>query len=396
MKPIQFNAFAGLRNDISPERFSKEDLLTATNIELDETGKPYRRLGTTLLDATATHSLWAEDEFCFCVRGGVLTRILSDMTFQSLGVAITGQRVRYSKVLGDVYWTDGVQSGILSNAGNRLWGIPVPSFAMTATSGVLVPGTYLATVTHVRSNGLESGAAPVQSINVPSAGGISFTLPNSTDPLVVEKRIYLSDVNGELAYLCATLTGSDTTATITQLPVGRTLAVRTLRMGPPPVGSVVVSYKGRIYVAENNYLWYTQPYEYELVHRAMNFIGFNSPIKTLAVGSDGLFVGSDTSTVYLAGDEPNKFEMQPLADYGTVYGTEVNVPKVLFKAPEGASANSDVPMWMSKNGLCVGLDDGSMLNLTGGRYTLPEGVATGASLLKLRGASPQLVTTLFS
>jgi hypothetical protein len=76
-----------------------------------------------------------------------------------------------------------------------------------------------------------------------------------------------------------------------------------------------------------------------------------------------------------------------------VLGTETFVPGHLFGKGE---QQGKIALWMSKQGLCAGMDGGQMMNLTGERYSLPDGVATGASLLKLRGKSPQLVTTLFS
>lgn len=399
MKTIELSSFTGVRNDLSPERFEKNDLQSCVNIELDETGKPFRRLGTTELDAVDSHSLWANDELAYVVRGGTLHQIMPDLSVVDLGIPILGSRVAYMRVANDVYFSDGLVNGIVGTNGYRPWGIAVPAQPVASIGpGDLREGKYLITMTYVRSTGQESGAAPIMSLDVGANQSIVLSaIPVSTDPLADTKNIYVSDCNGEVAYLIATLTNSETVATISQLPAARTLAVRTLRCGPPPPGQLVGQYSGCSYVAQNNYLWYSLPYEYELVHRAMNFIGFTSPLRTFAPVSDGIFVGSDDETVFLGGANPKEFSSRVVAPYGTVLGTETEVSGFQFGDPKGQNANPKaIPLWMSKRGLCAGMDNGFYTNLTGGRYALPEGVAKGASLLKTRGASPQLVTTLFS
>lgn len=394
MKTFEVSTFKGVRNDVSPERFDKGDLQLCSNIELDETGKPYRRGGTTALDAVPLHSLWANDELAYGVREGTLQQLNADFSWTDLSIPIAGARVAYQRVVNDVFFSDGLVNGIVGTDGYRPWGIAVPPQPTFIKGfGSISPGKYLVTMTYVRRDGKESGASPVFSVDVEQGEGLSFTLPVSTDPWAETKNLYISDCNGEVPYLIGTLMNSDTTAGVWQMPAGRTRAVRTLRMGPPPAGHVLGYYKGRVYVAENNYLWYSQPYEFELVHRAMNFLGFSSPVRTFAPVSDGIFIGSDDETIFVQGDDPKDFTRRQVAPYGTVMGSEVTVPEYYFGKGDQPTP---IPVWMSTQGLCAGFNGGDFLNLTGGRYVLPEGVAKGASLLKVRGASPQLVTTLFS
>jgi hypothetical protein len=203
----------------------------------------------------------------------------------------------------------------------------------------------------------------------------------------------VSDANGEVPYLVATELNVGGTSVITALPADRSLAVRTLRCGPAPAGQVVGYYKGRMYVADGPHLWYSLPYQYELFHRAENFITFTSVIKTFSPVFDGIFLGTEDDVSFLHGDDPSNFTRTTVSSSGSVLGTEVVIPSVYF---EDTTNPRPVSLWMGKNGLSVGYDGGTFRNLTGGRYILPNGLETGASLLKIRGASPQLVTTLFS
>lgn len=401
MKTQHLSTFAGVRNDVSPERFDvqneynkkRTDLQVGTNIELDETGKPYRRLGTTAIDATATHSLWAEDELAYLVRGGTLHQLNPDMTLTDLGIPIVGNRVSYSRVGNDVFFSDQLSTGVVGTNGYRPWGIVTPAAPIvTLTAGDLRPGNYLVAVTYVRSDGHESGSSPVHMYALAVQGGLAVTVPVSADPLVTQVRIYLSDVSGELPYRVATLTNSGSTANIVALPQDRDLPLRTKLCGPPPAGQIVGYYKGHTFVAEGAFLWYSLPYQYELFHRATGFMGFASPIKTFSPVTDGIYIGTEDDVSFLRGDDPAQFTREAKAPYGSVLGTECVVPPYYFDKGESPTP---VQLLMSKHGLCAGLDGGNFINLTGGRYVLPDGVATGASLLKVRGESPQLVTSLF-
>lgn len=399
MKTVKLSAFAGIRNDVSPERFNvqdgevRTDLLNAINIELDESGKPIRRLGATALDATSSHSLWANDELAYVVRAGTLHQINSDMTVTDLGIPILGNRVCYQRIANDVFFTDALITGVVGTNGYRPWGIiPPPRAALSTITGSLRAGTYLISTTFKRSTGLESGASPIQAVTVSANQGVQVPIPISNDPLVTEVCVYMSDCNGEVAYLVGTFSTNEAACLITQLPAERTIRVRTLRCGPPMAGQVLGHYRGVLYIAAGNYLYYTNPYEYELVNRLINFIPFTAPVKTFSTVTDGIFIGTEDEIVFLQGNSPDQFVRVPKANYGSVLGTELYIPAHFFSNGEGGVP---VPLWMSTKGQCVGFDGGQFKNLTGGRYILPDGVATGASLLKVRGESPQLVTTLF-
>jgi len=229
MKTFELSKFTGVRNDLSPERFGLGDLVEGMNIELDESGKPYRRLGTTVIDAVASHSLWASRDLALCVQAGSIHRILPDMSKYDLGIPVASTRVAYTELVNEVFCSDGVTSNVISRVDTpRPWGIALPPKLVVSTGpGSLREGTYLITMTYVRSSGQESGAAPVVSAQAGQNEGFIFAnLPVSDDPKVTSKRIYVSDCNGELPYLIAEINNSDTLCEVLQLPAERTLPAR--------------------------------------------------------------------------------------------------------------------------------------------------------------------------
>lgn len=390
IKSTKVNGYAGLRNDVTPERFNANDLLEAVNVDIDETGKLSRRGGRTLAVAGAAHSLWCGGSEAYFVQGGMLNQLMPDLSVRPI-VAVSGTRVAYARLFANTYWTDGRQSGVIRNGRNRQWGVtPPPLFQALPIGGELLAGTYLYTMVYVRENGRESGASPIGLISVGDAGGISFpSLPVSSDPLVTQKRIYLTARDGDTPYLAATLLNSLTTASITGTPQA-ILPVRTQGMGAAPRGQIVGLYKGRSYVASGSYLWYSEPFEYELFRLRDGFINLGSTVRTFAPVSDGLFVGSETETWFFQGDDPATFKPVHVAPYGTVLGTEREVRNDLV-TQDGVQGVA--VMWLSQQGICLGTTGGGLQNMTSGRFAIPT-ATSGASLFKERNGTPQFLTTL--
>lgn len=389
MKFTELRAQAGLRNDLPADRFSPGDMLTADNVEMDETGKVYRRLGMALTHAGAFHSLWGDEHDTYVVQSGWLCRFEPEGLVQILQVV--GKRVTYQRVGDEVFWTDGVDSGVLRGQANRKWGVVAPGRPVVSlTHGAFRAGEYLLCVTHVRSDGIESGASEVQRLAVDDNQGLSVAFQPAPSE-VFARRVYLSTWNGETPLLAAILPAASDTLTLSELP-NLTVPVRTQYMAGPPPGQALAHFNGRLYVAENKYLWYSQPYENELFDRVGGYIVFSSAIKVLAPVSDGIFVGSEDETVFLSGADPSEFRRIRVAPYGAVLGTAREIPAHYFK---DGSVPSPLWLWASERGVCMGATGGLFRDVTGGRYQLPPSVS-GASLFKIRGGTPQFITSLFA
>ena len=310
-------------------------------------------------------------------------------------VPIVGPRVAYAGINQNIYWSDRVASGILVDSTNTHWSITVPPvISATATNGSLRAGRYLVVMTYVRGSGEESGAPRCSEVILSMNQGISFTgLPVSSDPTVVSKRIYITGCNGELPYLSAVISNSQTSLTLQSLPE-QGMALRTQFMGPPPPGQVVGYFSGRAYVAAGGYLWYSQPHEYGLFDLRSGYIGFDMDVTTFASVSDGIYVGSKRATYWLSGADPTLFERKQVFAFGTLLGTEVRLRNDQVGQEDGGK-QGNVVGWMGQKGFCIGMDGGQVQNVTGGRFIPPVG-SEGASLFKIRGGTPQVVTTIFS
>ncbi len=404
----EITAVKGVRNDVSPERFAPGDLLYGRNIDIDESGRVQRRAGTATVFAGSAHSAFSDGAQGLFVQGGQLKRFLPDGSSSNL-ISILGKRVAYTAINGTVFWTDGTTSGAVLEGKNQSWGIkPPPQLTPAGVQGHVPYGTYLCTMTFVGADGRESGAPMAVSVQVGSpaltankpdgTGGISFAeLPVSTNPRVVRKHLYVSTTNGDLPFLTVELDNAEPSCTITSLSE-QTVPVRTQFMGPPPAGQVLGHYKGRAYVASGPFLLYSQPFEYELFDLRNGFLVLDSDIQTFSPVADGIFVGTKNRTLFLSGDQPEKFDLRPVAPHGTVMGTEIAVSADVMAPADSGDAGADADtyvMWTSRLGPTVGRNGGTAKDLTA-RQFVPPAASMGAALLKRRSATPQYVASLFN
>lgn len=392
VKPVEIKAHSGVRNDVSSDRFSPNDLLIGDNVDIDETGSVFRRLGRELISSGDTSSLWSDGTSAFYVQNSGLYQLFPDMSSRLLE-ANFGRHVAYASANNTVYLSDGIKNRKISNGSVSIWGVEQPknTFLLTQTHGDLQPGTYGVAITYLK-NGVESGAPRGQFIALASVSGLRLdNIPLPSDSSIDEIAVYVTRPNGETFYRAAVVSAKTTTVTITA-EVLDALPLRTQFKGPLPAGQIVSLYAGRAYVCSGNTLWYSEPYEYELCDYRYNYIQFDSNLTIFAPVNDGVFVATEAKTTFLRGREPSEFVSDEPHTLGGILGTLV-FPRADYVTKDGVQGA--VAMWTSTTGVCAGVTGGQLLHFTSGRYALPA-AKRGGGLFKIRSGTPQYVTSLFN
>jgi len=395
MADISYREFAGVRNDVSPERFKPGDLVSADNCDLDASGKLQRRSGYTQKLAGDCHSLWAEANICLYVSGTILKRLYPDYSSATLRGGLTANAPMSSCRVNDrVYYANGFETGIVQNGVSRSWGMTPPAYQPLASviSGELNAGTYQYALTFIRNDGQESGTGLSESIEAPANGGISFSaIAVSPDPDVTHKCLYLTTANGEILYQAFYLANAATSASYIDNGVRLQSPLGTQFLQNALPGHLINYYRGRLYVAAGNLLFPSEAYAYELFD-VRKYLPFDSRITLIAPVEDGVFIGSEKQTVFLAGRGPEDFELIHKAPYGAIPGALAYAPGSLVKQAQN-QGESPVAFWLSPQGVCLGLNGGALQNLTP-QYSF-SAPAAGAGLFR-RGVHSQYLACLAS
>lgn len=394
-KEATFKRFKGLRNVVPADRFESGDLATADNLDLDDSGKLLSRNGYLRKITGAFHSLWAKEEICLFVNGTELHQLKDNLTAsQIIRTGLTaGLKMSYEYDGGKVFYTNGKQTGICGAGGARSWGIVPPAYQPLAIPGFggLSAGTYQYALTYLRNDGQESGTGIADSIIIAEGGAINFTsIPVSADPDVTFKLLYISPPNGEMLYVAMTLPNTLTTSFYNGSLLSTPLA--TQFKTNPPAGQALCLAAGVMYVAQGQWLYHSEPYNYDLFD-LREYLPFDSEITMVARVLDGLFVGTRKKIYFVRGLDPKTSIAEFKSDYGVVPGTMTMVHMDLLDAA-GKIEDELIPVWVGEQGIMAGLTGGAMINLSQKRYLIDGSAREGAGLFRTNNGINQYLATL--
>lgn len=376
MTPIAIRAFNGLRTDIAAERlaFSTKagaDLVQAENIVLDSTGKAQLRPGFTIERAGTAHSLWPRDTdegYVLFVAAGVLRRAVraadATLSYTILTSGLSNEPMAYCKPTELIYFTNGVNKGVIEGNAVRSWGLPHPLQPTVAlTAGNMPPGDYQYVITEQRVDGQESGCGAAARVTVPAGGGLTFTFQPVGDAAVTHRQVYLTTTNSDQLFLALTVLASASSASYTGDTGELSAELLTQYLEAPPVGTCLAWHAGEVYVADGDAVYKSHPLSYELFDLEDHFLA-DGAVRILApLEGEGVFVCTDRSMSWLGGTGPmNERTWTELATYGAIPGTLSYVDASLFL--DGEQGTRKLPVWLSKKGPCVGLPGGQIRNLT--------------------------------
>lgn len=367
-----FDNFRGLRNTVGADAFAPGDLTAALNVDIDDALGIGRRRGfSTVVTASVDRDVWANDGVCLGVGGDALKLINPDYTTTTLRAGLTpGRPLAYEMVGQRVFWSNGVESGVVQNGASRSWGLAVPGWpAAAAVGGDLLAGLYQYAVTYLRSDGQESGARIAGTITLGSTGGVSLSsVPVSADPTVALKAIYATSVGGETLYQVGIIPNAQTTFLIDTIRPGASPLI-TQFLQPPPPGDVIANYNGNLLVAAADYVYPSEPYSPELFdfRKSVPFGGDVTMLAPMPDGS-GMYVGTSGRLIWIQGDSPDAWRYQEIAQYGVIPGTLAYGDSNLLG--QGGTVGK-VAFFATQRGLCVGKPGGQVLNLTEDRFAYP-------------------------
>ena len=389
---FSFAGFRGLRNNVDSEMFSPEDLEVALNVDILDALRVSRRKGYSApVTASVDRDLWASGAVCLGVGSNALKLVQPDFSVTTLRSSLTAARPLSYAAAGDrIFYANGTELGCVQSGAHRTWGITPPGLPVAAaTAGSLPPGRYQYAVTFIRSDGQESGTGLAGVIELTVAGGIALSaVPVSTDPSVTYKVIYVSSAGGETLYRSGLIANADTTYVVREERMGAS-PLTTQFLSPPPAGDHIAYFGGYMLVASGNVLYPSEPYAPELfdLRKGKPLL---DRITMVAPVDDGVWVGTDSQVLWLAGSTPEEWEYKEVANYGAIPGTLAYGDHELLG--DGSTAGTMVAWFASKRGLCAGRDGGAFSNVTQARFAYPVQERGAAVVRRHRGTAQLLVT----
>lgn len=379
---LKYPKFLGLRTTDDATEIGFTGFTKAENVDISRKLKVSRRKGGVQVYSGSVDSAYIEENTMLFTDGVNLREMNKDFTATLIRSDLTagGNLVGYR--FGEtVFYSNGYETGVYSaREGNRTLGLtrPSPVFLSETEGGDLSEGQYMAAAVFVAEDGQESGASQTSRITVSENAGITFLVPVSADSTVKSVALYLSTKDGTELYFAGTVNNG--TATFNFNGSADTLyePIRTMDMQPPPAFSDVEYFASRMLYAVGDLLVYSIPFGYGLVDMRYNFVPCTAKITMIAPVTNGVYIGTETQTLFLSGRQIEDANLTVIADYGVVPGTKKYVSAGVIG---GIESEDIVPVWVSHKGICVGLSDGGVKNLTQKTVDLPKGVE-GAAMFR--------------
>lgn len=339
---------AGMNNLQAPYSLPEGTTADAINGDFDNQGRFSRRAGFERVDvARRAHSAFSSAQGVFLVDGHELIRWAPDS--REVLAQVSGEPMSFVEYDDVVYWTDSVETGRIVDGVVSRWGVAAPddSFWVSADDTDSTQGEVTVALTFRRADGVESGLGPAKQVRAALDAVVEVgDIPAATDPDVDAVNVYAG--RGEALYLEASLPVGTRSTSLPMRGAGRPAEQR--QLVPPPAGTDLITFKGRILIVDGLYLWYTDPFRPEHVDPAKGWIAFEQGIEVVAPVEDGIYVAAG-STTYFRGTDPDKFVAQTVLNYGAVPGTYVRVP------------NTPQAMWMTARGAVIADREGRIANL---------------------------------
>lgn len=376
-------------------------LRSATNVDIDRSGIPQRRAGTTkVVNAANFHSLFADPAFGLMLasNNNALTAYDTALKPTVLQSGLSPfQPLSYACINGEVYWSNGFDCGKVRADGTvTAWGVEKPlgtPNAVPSAAGGMNAGQYQVALNFVTFNGEEGGSTLAVVVTVAEGGGIQLSqIPQPTSLDVVAARAYITSANGDVLYWSRDIPVGMTSVTLGQGPLGK--ALETQWLSPMPPGQIVRYGNGRLWVASGNVVYYSEPLQYGQVRLSRNFMTFSDEIAVMEYPNEGdgsgLFVAAGKRTYFIAGQNPKDAQLRIVHPYGAVKGTGATVPGNWFDSQLGGN----VAYWMDADGIpCLGLAGGTIRPLTTETYLAPI-AESGATLVREINGMRQVLTNL--
>lgn len=157
------------------------------------------------------------------------------------------------------------------------------------------------------------------------------------------------------------------------------------QMSNPPIGHLVCYHEGRMYIAQDNVLWFSAPFSFGAFDLARNYYQFSSRIVGVKAVKGGLYV-SDMSGIYFistktdarfdttkVSNEQDRVYEWPMIEGSAVVGdgTSLQIEGMIGK----------VMVCATEKGICIGDSDGKFYNMTINKVVYPKASKASATIL---------------
>lgn len=393
MKP--FVLPAGGIDRLSPEvSVQKGSFRDIRNVDVHASGEFTRRRGAkAAIRDTGFHSLYYAKQrgWLFVAKNNALYRLHPDTnTLEFIWMLNSSEPLSYCEYNGNVYFVNYNSSGYLPSDDTVVWPLgevmhTVPSIS-AASSGNFLPGAYTFAFVLRNQRGEHSGASRLVSFNLANPGG--FAISNLPIMPGYEVEIYATTRDGEELRLAASKPAIYSATELKQSEEGRLCP--TAHLKPIHTGDIIRWHNGRLYVAHNDKVYFSEALRPHLYNSAHNFWQLSGTVSIVEPVASGIYVGDSRGVWFYDGPDPTAAKPKLVTHHRAVFRSSLRVDANQFNQKQ-VQTSDYCAMWLSASGFVVGLATGQILEPNADKVVLPH-TLEGVSYTLLNRGCKQVIT----
>jgi len=142
-------------------------------------------------------------------------------------------------------------------------------------------------------------------------------------------------------------------------------------------GHLIEYFNGRLYVARDNEIWFSDPMALGRTDERRNFKQLPSRVTLMSAVDDGIYVSDLERTYFMGGGDPGEAVLIDKTDYPAIPYTAQKIDAARIG---GLGLSGLAVLWASRMGVCLGANGGQFKCLTEDYYRIQGDVASGASI----------------
>lgn len=153
----------------------------------------------------------------------------------------------------------------------------------------------------------------------------------------------------------------------------------------PPIGHLVCYHNGRMYVAQDNVIWFSEPFAFGTFDLARNYYSFSGRITAMRGVAGGIYASDITGTYFISTRTDARFsidrtqvEQKRVYEYPIIAGSAVIGDGISLQIKD---TYGDVLICATEKGICVGDSDGKFTNITIEKVTYPAALDATATIV---------------
>lgn len=335
----------------------------AVNINFTDTGRAELSQAMQLQSDQALRCLWQSPlhQDCFAALGDQWVKVNPD-TWQTEPLLECGPSPVQHIVLNNLVCM-ACDQGLFTYDGNTAKKLtidtPARPQASSKTGYSLDQGDYSFAISWL-ANGLESALSEIENVQLLDKSGVQLQLPLCLDQNVTHVRVYMSEPGGGELRQAFELPIGTMSIDIPALPeLGRAATFQYL--SPMKSGDFLRLWRGRLWVARSNVLYFSEAMAYHLTDERYNFIQFPQRIRFIEPVDGGIWVGQADHVVFVRGQDVRNMAIEQKASRAPVYASSALLHSDMVKSL--SQGGTWCAVWLAENGFVVGTADGQLVEL---------------------------------